>query len=636
MNFNLNHQTSYSYNKFTCRPGYIVVSKTLDDVSSPINVRKLKPTQRCEAEAGAEARAEQKGAECSSQPKDFVLAHSKPPNATIKTARQPSAAKQTRAGVLRPPSASALSKRAQRKWGVIKRKQYENSKALTYESNKNYEVEKIPVRNHFFKARPLLCWHNDLAYYNLRLYFLNTLRALHVCWSAVRNNKKIGFVGVSGDLLNQASCACLTSWFKTQSLTRDSLPRIRADYSRVGKNADEANLHLTQEKKPKSLKTKRKNSMFLRNRRQNHFIFYNYGLWINMFQRTMQCYKTAFMPSVSPAQPSANALSKGVPNDISKRTKAYVLMAKLMKAYQESDYVFFKASNVARLSNPNQAVKTASSHLLMLKSQGLQRRSQSSWSQLTYRFGQVGLKAPVQDFDLNFAPARSHFETNTNIKSTLKNYDTFYNLRVRPRARHTHQKKVSYAVNAHAQVIHFLFACRVTSDSKASKSNQALNKSAYETKKKYRGCYVLNYRNQKRIQNGQFLFRNLRHGSKPTFRRRLSYAPRYTKMLQRVEFYDITQFAINANLKQADVLFFLHPDKAYGMVRNAKNLRIATIGIVSGLKSKVKSHLKHNYMTDDVNYPIVGNPDNNFFILHMLRTFMQVIRKANANRSNIV
>lgn len=576
MIFTLNHHTSYSYNKFTCRPGYILGSKTplephgvLNSASASLNQKEFK------------------------QPQWTIFAHLKLPNATIKTCGQ-----------------------TWRMSEKFKRQRVEEKIQLAYEGRQRFKGQKIAHKNYFFKARPLLCWHNDLAYYNLRLYFLNTLKALHLCWSAARNNKKIAFVGVSGDLLNQASSTCLTSWFKMKSLKRDDIPKIKPDNVDLAfKGAHMSNLDGTSKKRPSGL-IKRKSRKFMSSNHKKTSIFHKYARWINTFEQNVQGCKTDGMQSHAPSSAHKNI-------------KTYVLMTKLMKAYEKSACLFLGQNNVRRLANPGQAVRAASSHLLCLRNQDLQKRLQSNWCQLAHRLGQLGLKAPVYNFDLNYTPAESYFESKSNIKSNLKNYEAFFNLRIRRQASYTDQKLVSYAARVQTRIINFLFSRYAVFDTSKRKYKQNQKSYCALLQKKFRGAFYLNYRNKTRIRRGQFVLRsNLRH-TRRTFKPHLSYMPRYNKMLKRIEFYDKSKFATNTNLMQADVLFFVHPDKISNMVRMAKNLHIPTIGIVSGLKSKHKPHLKHSYMSDDVNYPIVGNPDNNFFVLLMLRTFMRVINKAN-------
>ena len=52
----------------------------------------------------------------------------------------------------------------------------------------------------FFQTCELLCKRHDLQFLNLRAYFSNVLKALHLCWCAARNNKKIVFINHQGSI----------------------------------------------------------------------------------------------------------------------------------------------------------------------------------------------------------------------------------------------------------------------------------------------------------------------------------------------------------------------------------------------------------------------------------------------------
>ena len=78
----------------------------------------------------------------------------------------------------------------------------------------------------YFKSSGLLCWRSDLVFSNLRVHFLNTLKALHLCWAAVRNHKVVAFVGFNQDLLSQAWHTTMCDLFKSRSLKRDIYPSV--------------------------------------------------------------------------------------------------------------------------------------------------------------------------------------------------------------------------------------------------------------------------------------------------------------------------------------------------------------------------------------------------------------------------
>ena len=48
-----------------------------------------------------------------------------------------------------------------------------------------------------FYSKELLCWRSDLSFLNLKQYFANILKVLHICRAASRNNQRILFIGGS-------------------------------------------------------------------------------------------------------------------------------------------------------------------------------------------------------------------------------------------------------------------------------------------------------------------------------------------------------------------------------------------------------------------------------------------------------
>lgn len=71
-----------------------------------------------------------------------------------------------------------------------------------------------------FKWGELVCWRSDLSFLNLRVTFVNSLKALNVCWMCVRNNKRLVFVGEGGKLIMEG-CKDGMDWL---GYNRDRLP----------------------------------------------------------------------------------------------------------------------------------------------------------------------------------------------------------------------------------------------------------------------------------------------------------------------------------------------------------------------------------------------------------------------------
>nr|YP_010021495.1 ribosomal protein S2 [Ulva gigantea]QOL10336.1 ribosomal protein S2 [Ulva gigantea] len=91
-----------------------------------------------------------------------------------------------------------------------------------------YPIQNIINSNMFdnnqpylFQTKQLLCWGPDLAFLNLRNTFSNIFKALQICWSAARNNKKILFINGNDSI--EADSTLVNTWL-IQQCKRHSMP----------------------------------------------------------------------------------------------------------------------------------------------------------------------------------------------------------------------------------------------------------------------------------------------------------------------------------------------------------------------------------------------------------------------------
>ena len=105
----------------------------------------------------------------------------------------------------------------------------------------------------------------------------------------------------------------------------------------------------------------------------------------------------------------------------------------------------------------------------------------------------------------------------------------------------------------------------------------------------------------------------------------------YKELLISNNFSDHSSFVKSPWLKQADLIFFIDPEKNQGLVDQAKSLRILTLGIVSGLMpNRLGRHSFKKYsLEDSVHYPILGNPTSCFFVQALLDIFIKTLCKVN-------
>jgi hypothetical protein len=90
---------------------------------------------------------------------------------------------------------------------------------------------------------------------------------------------------------------------------------------------------------------------------------------------------------------------------------------------------------------------------------------------------------------------------------------------------------------------------------------------------------------------------------------------------------DEQKLSFNLHLKQADLIFFSNPDRMHGLTNQVKKLGIPSIGIISGSKPSPERRGAQN-LKDRVDYPIIGNADNPFFVLHIVLVFYRLLQKA--------
>lgn len=90
-----------------------------------------------------------------------------------------------------------------------------NHYAPTFENNQDNKP-------YLFQTKQLLCWGPDIAFFNLRNTFSNIFKALQICWSAARNNKKILFINGKDSI---AADSILVNAWLMQQYKRHSMPR---------------------------------------------------------------------------------------------------------------------------------------------------------------------------------------------------------------------------------------------------------------------------------------------------------------------------------------------------------------------------------------------------------------------------
>ena len=175
--------------------------------------------------------------------------------------------------------------------------------------------------------------------------------------------------------------------------------------------------------------------------------------------------------------------------------------------------------------------------------------------------------------------------------------------------------------------------------------NKRLNKSStilVQNSYKYNsiftyGYYLKKIKSKKTLYNKTLKFKNKKN--KILVRKLCSTVTLFNKyyktikalnQLKQYEMFVKTPFVNN---QLADIIFFMNPEKNQNLVNQANNLKIPTIGIVSGIavcKAQVKSQLfrgkhKPELFKDSVYFPILGNPTSDFFTRTILSLFVKAL-----------
>jgi hypothetical protein len=402
-----------------------------------------------------------------------------------------------------------------------------------------------PSNAQTFRTKELLCWREDLSFFNLRWYFLNCFKALQMCWTAVRNNKRIAFVGLGGSVMVQASVDAMNLILKSN--LRDGLPRIKtlSLLPSYHKSTPSPSYH---GRKP-------------RKHRPNLF-----------FSRLIRLLTNNPQPKTGANRANILYLHR--------------LQGQVGKVAARLSIIPYGSASPAFFSNTLKPLNKTFNHLSGLDIH-LLKQSPGAF-----------------DRDLH---SLKRFPLNLNLPQALGPVD---------------YDEISDDEEEDMEELEILGDEEWLRPYKPSRPRVILNpipKNPYVRKKK-----------------GRYLSRAFRRGQ---VSRKLTVSSAffddsyddlydyYESIISVNCLRDQQRFAKNANLNQADVVFFTNPDRMASLASQVRNLQIPTIGIISGFKS-----LAHRPavtpLRDSVTFPIVGNPDNCFFVILMVHVFTKLIMKA--------
>lgn len=498
----------------------------------------------------------------------------------------------------------------------------------------------------FFKTKPLLCWRSDLAYFNLRWYFLNTFKALHLCWNAVKNNKRIAFVGVDSDRLTFATNRTCRRLEQTTAFYRDVVPRLK---QRTKRHKKQRYNRLTLTKT--TFISRFDNPIKDKKPSYNHNLNARFSLDVRLYGLTRLIRACHGLRShhAEPKQPRLGPLLK----------QQHRLQSLCAQTFVKLPVVAYPTAGTGFLSNPAHPLKAVFNHFATactnLKPSDLNQhlkcipgalRSHAAVAKYCIlQFNHIGLTPNIsfQYYDSHtykLKPIKPHLNEallNEVCQGTSSGGASGKFLREPVKQASTlclGQTSGTYSTNDNqtlsvANLRHFVYKSRL-----CQAHMKALVVPSYSAKGLVKDQKWVSCVKPRRMPVGfsskskSPLFSS--YGQRSSGRRQTWHKNNnVAKYMMSAELKGFQNWAVNPHLKQAGVIFFANPDKYTALAAQAKRLRIPTIGLVSGLQHQnqygSKKHLKQN---DSVDYPILGNPDNSFFVLIIVRMFMSVVRKA--------
>jgi hypothetical protein len=538
------------------------------------------------------------------------------------------------------------------------------------------EAKENKGQNKFFKSKPLLCWRSDLAFFNLRWYFLNCFKALHLCWSAARNHKRIAFVGVDDNLQSQSSLESIAKLFKIKTFLRDALPDVKQAPTispqnkprqtetsakkklitspslcsvKKEKESQEGIFTFAKGEEPAMIKQKYKSYQTRRQAKSHQTNLMLFGQLIRFLRSCdMKWHKANDSSDAEPCHKTAQGLVLTHTDQI---TKQHLLQSKISFVSSRQSAFLYNNACTGFFSNPERPFKTIfnnfnsslpSSEMISYDhvSNVDMLKLKPGLKQYPLNLNSIGLSPRVSELSWRESPKydrrcrqdslvpelQRHLGLGRTKKLASSDATAVLSLCLWSTSELIHSigqratlgvKKTAPEPNRQADAFwnqHFNL-CHAYTKSKLKKAQLNLRTASPKSKKVPLRIHFKNH----------FVSAKRSLSFKPWWQKQNYYADALVRNLTK----DYQKFASNPSLKQADIIFFTNPDKTPALAAQARRLRIPTIGLVSGLKPKQTwGTSKHINQKDSVDYPILGNSDNSFFVLMMVRMFMNLISKA--------
>lgn len=496
----------------------------------------------------------------------------------------------------------------------------------------------ITALSNSFQSTELLCKRNDLQFLNLRGYFSNLLKALHLCWLAARNNKRIFFIDRAYSIAsNNRSQLIVQSLSKQRK--RQSIPRRLISFSPLNQGSKHLTSHSIQDCAKLSKHIKKQKQVLVH---KNNF---NFSELLDLFSKNItniHLNKNAAPIAALKVNMAVNNEKTGFSSNRMSNTKYQIkLRAKIAQQVSRQTCFFANASSPSFLStNKNAFNASMLTHLDQFVQNATIARNYGHQLKEQIIFNTSKQKKLININKNNLNVYLLHLKTkplklysiayeNVNIKnSCLPFFNGIDFSNISDLVNTSLLKKPSRVANTY-----FLESSNINS------FYQVKSKLKEETLRKVIdpkiGSKFLNhfYKCSSSPNVKKMPEKNWKTQKNLVFK--LNTLQKYYNSLVQMNNYEQSlNFVKNPWLIQADIIFFVDPEKNGSMVEQAKRLNIPTIGVISGATSnRFGRQGFRNYNFDNsVNYPIIGNSGSFFFTRMLLDVFIKTIQVATKNK----
>lgn len=415
-------------------------------------------------------------------------------------------------------------------------------------------------------SKPLLCWHSDVALLNLRHWFLNLLRAMHLLWTTGKNNGRVMLINHGNPLAIEAHqnnvdrlmlCQLSPTLRRQASSKQANQPGIHFGSEKAKPNAKplplaNSNVNFTKLTQLTQFKAKEafKEEAVSRVDTDNHTLF-KARLWIKFYQLSSRLV-TCTYEAVKMGWFSNSFASNYVWNPL--------------MLYDRSSLVFKGAGAQSRLTLPMGAIRSQDHATTKRLPFHLFLQEQRLWFKLSKgllpRSPQILAKRATKPLKKNIMALGF---ANPNFFSG--------------------KRKQGSALAV------LRFCSDVTNTTAAKNYIKSFYKSTVEPTQ-----FAL-------IQKRRRLYDALSTDRKSTQHQLC---------------------AKNILLGQINVVVFSHPENSAKLVQQARNLNIPTIGLCGGFAQKNQLISKPNQYRQWVDFPIIANPNNHDNVTMLFCKFTKI------------